>query len=130
MNIRDAAAASGLSAKTIRYYEEVGLLPAPVRDGNGYRNYDHEDVALLQLLRHARELGFSIGECRDLIGFYRDPMRASREVKSLVVDKIAAIDRRLIELRAVRAELVRLSATCRGDDDPECAILDELAKAE
>ena len=127
MNISEAAAECGLPPKTIRYYEEIGLMPAPPRGENGYRHYDPADVALLRFLRYARELGFGIGECRDLVAFYRDPGRASREVKALVADKIAAIDRKLAEFATIRTELVRLHASCRGDSKPDCAILDELA---
>ena len=127
MNIRTAAEGSGLSAKTIRYYEDVGLLPKPQRRENGYRDYSENDVELLRFLRRARELGFGVAECRKLQAVYLDPNRASADVQAIAVQKLAEIDRKLKEFRAMRKELNLLVEACPGDDHPECAIIDELS---
>jgi MerR family transcriptional regulator, copper efflux regulator len=130
MNIGEAARASGVSAKTIRYYEEIGLIDAANRDANGYRDYSRADAELLRFIRHARAVGFGIKECRMLVALYRDPNRHSRDVKALAQAKIAEIDRRIAEFQHMRGELAALAAACPGDDDPECAILEELAGAD
>jgi len=130
MNIGEAARASGVSAKTIRYYEEIGLIDAANRDANGYRDYSRADAELLRFIRHARAVGFGIKECRMLVALYRDPNRHSRDVKALAQAKIAEIDRRIAEFQHMRGELAALAAACPGDDDPECAILEELASAD
>jgi len=130
MNIGEAARASGVPAKTIRYYEEIGLIGAAKRDTNGYRDYYPADAELLRFIRHARAVGFGIKECRTLVALYRDPNRHSRDVKALAQAKIAEIDRRIAEFQHMRGELAALAAACPGDDDPECAILEELAGAD
>jgi MerR family transcriptional regulator, copper efflux regulator len=127
MNIGEAARSSGVPAKTIRYYEEIGLIGAATRGANGYRDYSEADAQLLRFIRHARGVGFGIGECRKLVALYRDPNRHSRDVKALAQAKIAEIDRRIAEFQHMRGELAALAAACPGDDDPECAILEELA---
>ncbi len=130
MNIGEAARTSGVPAKTIRYYEEIGLIGAAKRDVNGYRDYSQADAELLRFIRHARAVGFGIKECRTLVALYRDPNRHSRDVKALAQAKIAEIDRRIVEFQHMRTELAALAAACPGDDDPECAILEELAGAD
>jgi len=130
MNIGEAARASGVPAKTIRYYEEIGLIGAAKRDANGYRDYYPADAELLRFIRHARAVGFGIKECRTLVALYRDPNRHSRDVKALAQAKIAEIDRRIAEFQHMRGELAALAAACPGDDDPECTILEELAGAD
>jgi Cu(I)-responsive transcriptional regulator len=117
MNIGEAAAASGVPAKTIRYYEEIGLV-RPLRDANGYRLFRDRDVHRLAFLARARALGFGIAECRMLLDLYDDRGRASADVRA--VAGIAA----LVELRATLAALV---ACCAGDDRPDCPILADLA---
>ncbi|RIA55220.1 Cu(I)-responsive transcriptional regulator [Dichotomicrobium thermohalophilum] len=129
MNIGEAARQSGVPAKTIRYYEDIGLIAAANRGANGYRDYTESDVELLRFIRHARAVGFGIKECRRLVALYRDPNRHSRDVKALAQAKIAEIDRRIAEFQHMRGELAALAAACPGDDDPECAILEELAGA-
>lgn len=127
MNIGEAAARSGVPAKTIRYYEEVGLIrPAP-RAGNGYRDYGQRDVHVLRFVQRARSLGFSVQDCRQLLALYQDPGRASAEVKALTARRIADIDRKMEELAGMRATLVELARSCHGDERPECPILDDLA---
>jgi Cu(I)-responsive transcriptional regulator len=127
MNIGEAAERSGVPAKTIRYYEDVGLIrPAP-RAGNGYRDYGQRDVHVLRFVQRARSLGFSVQECRQLLALYQDPGRASAEVKALTGRRIAEIDRKMQELAGMRATLVALADSCHGDERPECPILDDLA---
>ncbi len=130
MNIGEVARLSGVSKKTIRYYEDIGLIGAANRSTNGYRDYSEVDAELLRFIRHARGVGFGIEECRKLVTLYRDPNRHSRDVKALAEAKISEIDRRIAEFQHMRAELAALAAACPGDDDPECAILEELASAE
>ncbi len=126
MNIGDAAAASGLPAKTIRYYEEIGLI-RPHRDANGYRAFGEGDVHRLAFLNRARGLGFSIEDCRALLGLWADDSRASEDVKRLAADHLARIDARIGELQALRATVAGLVRACAGDGRPDCPILDDLA---
>jgi Cu(I)-responsive transcriptional regulator len=126
MNIGEAAAASGLPAKTIRYYEDIGLVVAD-RRGNGYRDYAEEDVHKLRFVQRARGLGFTVDECRNLLSLYEDQERASGEVKQLAEARLADIDRKIEELQGMRAALARLVDACRGDHRPDCPILDDLA---
>ena len=127
MNIGEAAVRSGVPAKTIRYYENVGLIrPAP-RAGNGYRAYSQRDVHVLRFVQRARSLGFSVQDCRQLLALYQDPARASAEVKALTERRIAEIDRKIQELAGMRATLLALAESCHGDQRPECPILDDLA---
>lgn len=126
MNIGEAAAASGLPAKTIRYYEEIGLVAAR-RAANGYRDYDAEAVRFLGFVAHARGLGFSIEDCRALLALWRDRNRASAEVRAIALEHLNEIDRKIVELQAMRRTLAHLVTTCHGDDRPDCPILDDLA---
>lgn len=127
MNIGEVAGRAGVPPKTIRYYEEIGLVAPAARADNGYRAYGESDVHVLRFVQRARSLGFSVRECRQLLDLYRDPDRASAEVKALTEQRIAAIDRKMGELAAMRATLVRLTEACHGDDRPECPILEDLA---
>ncbi len=126
MNIGEAAGASGLPAKTIRYYEEIGLI-RPRRDDNGYRAFGARDVHKLAFLARARALGFSIEECRALLGLYEDELRASEDVKTLAQGHLARIDGKIAELQALRATLAHLISCCAGDHRPDCPILADLA---
>lgn len=126
MNIGDVATASGLPAKTIRYYEDVGLI-APRRGANGYRRFDQTDLHRLAFLGRARSLGFSIEECRELMALYGDKHRASADVKQIARGHLARIDAKLDELRQMRAALADLVEACAGDDRPDCPILADLA---
>ncbi|MBB4301740.1 Cu(I)-responsive transcriptional regulator [Rhodobium orientis] len=126
MNIGQAARRSALPAKTIRYYEEIGLV-APGRRDNGYRDYDASDVHKLQFLKRARGLGFSIDDCRHLLSLYEDKHRASADVKALARARIEDIDARMAELQSLRTTLAKLVECCHGDDRPDCPILDDLA---
>jgi MerR family copper efflux transcriptional regulator len=127
LNIGEASARAGVPRKTIRYYEDVGLLAPAPRSGNGYRAYAETDVHVLRFIQRARSLGFSVNECRQLLDLYRNPRRTSAEVKALTGQRIATIDRKLAELAAMRATLVQLAEACRGDARPECPILADLA---
>lgn len=127
MNIGQAADRCKLPAKTIRYYEQIGLV-RPSRADNGYRDYSADDVHRLAFIGEARRLGFNIEECRQLLSLYYDKSRASADVKALATDKIAEIDCRLAEMRSLRKTLKTLVENCAGDDRPDCPILDDLAK--
>lgn len=127
MNIGQAADRCKLPAKTIRYYEQIGLV-RPSRADNGYRDYSADDVHRLAFIGQARGLGFNIQECRQLLSLYYDKSRASADVKALATDKIAEIDCRLAEMRSLRKTLKTLVENCAGDDRPDCSILDDLAK--
>ncbi|MGB5093224.1 MAG: Cu(I)-responsive transcriptional regulator [Parvibaculum sp.] len=129
MNIGEAARASGVPAKTIRYYEDIKLIESPDRAHNGYRDYSTDEVALLRFVSRARSLGFTIAQCRDLLALYRDRSRSSADVKALAQDHILEIDRKLIELKEMRDQLAMLIRKCHGDDRPDCPIIDDLAAA-
>jgi Cu(I)-responsive transcriptional regulator len=126
MNVSEAAHWSGLPAKTIRYYEDVGLV-SPGRAANGYRDYSDDDVHSLAFLRRARGLGFSIEECRQLMALYRDKSRASHDVRELAKNHVAAIEEKVRELQSMRATLQTLIHACHGDERPDCPILDDMA---
>jgi MerR family transcriptional regulator, copper efflux regulator len=126
MNIGTAAEKAGLPPKTIRYYEDIGLLN-PNRAGNNYRDYSMADVHRLRFLQRSRGLGFSVEECRQLLSLYADSARESAEVKALAESKLAEIDRKLAELAELRAALSHLVDACHGDHRPDCPILDGLA---
>jgi MerR family transcriptional regulator, copper efflux regulator len=126
MNIGDVAERSGLPAKTIRYYEDIGLI-RPRRGGNGYRAFGEGDVHRLAFLGRARSLGFSIEECRALLALYADAGRASGDVKQVAEAHLRQIDRKIAELEAMRATLADLVRRCHGDDRPDCPILEDLA---
>ncbi|WP_265515935.1 Cu(I)-responsive transcriptional regulator [Nitratireductor luteus] len=128
MNVGDVAARSGLSAKTIRYYEDIGLV-RPDRAGNGYRRYSPEDMHRLAFLRRARSLGFAIDDCRQLLALYTDRSRASHDVRKIAVTHVEAVEAKIRELESMRATLLHLIAACHGDDRPECPILDDMAAA-
>jgi len=127
MNIGEAAEAAGLPAKTIRYYESIGLI-RPARDANGYRAFGGRDVHRLAFLARARALGFSIEECRALLRLYDDEARASADVKRLAQSHLERIDARIAELQALRATLAHLVDSCAGDRRPDCPILADLAR--
>ena len=126
MNIGTASELSRLPVKTIRYYEEIGLVE-PIRSGNGYRDFSETDVQRLKFLQRARGLGFSIEECRELLSLYEDRNRASADVKALTRAKIREVDRKIDELRSLKDVLETLVEACHGDDRPDCPIIDDLA---
>ena len=128
MNIGDVAARSGLPAKTIRYYEEIGLIRPP-RGPNGYREFGERELNTLAFLARARSLGFGIEDCRGLLALYADRGRASADVRQLAGEHLQRIERKIAELRAMQATLARLVERCHGDDRPDCPILEDLASA-
>ena len=127
MNIGEAAKKSGLSTKNIRYYESVGLVMPSHRQDNGYREYDADKLRELVFLRQARQFGFSLDECKKLLGLYRNPGRRSHDVHELVEGKLANIDQRIAELMAMKTVLEEMSGQCPNDDGAECSIIDALA---
>lgn len=125
MNIGGAAQASGLPAKTIRYYEDIGLV-APARTANGYRDFSAQDIHKLRFLGQARTLGFSVSDCRTLLALYEDTDRASADVKRLATEHLSEIDARIARLQDMRATLSDLVTACAGDARPDCPILSGL----
>ncbi len=127
MNIAKAEQLSGLPAKTLRYYEEIGLV-IPHRRDNGYRNYTEADVHKLRFVQRARSLGFSVDNCRALLALYEDQNRASADVKRIAMGQLEVIERKLAELQSLRDTLRRLVEACAGDHRPDCPILEDLAE--
>lgn len=127
MNIGDVARRSGLPAKTIRYYEEIGLI-RPQRSGNGYRSFRERDLHKLAFLGRARALGFTIEDCRTLLGLYEDEGRESAQVKRIAEQHLEQIDDKIAQLQSMRATLDHLVHACAGDHRPDCPILDDLAQ--
>ena len=126
MNIGEAAEKTGLPAKTIRYYEDIGLI-RPSRGENGYRDYCEQDLHRLRFLQRARSLGFSVEECRQLLSLYADRNRASSEVKAMANQHLKRIENKIAELEGLRKTLKHLVRRCRGDHRPDCPILDNLS---
>lgn len=128
MNIGEASERSGLPSKTIRYYEEIGLI-RPERGGNGYRDYASADVHKLRFLQRSRGLGFSVEECRQLLALYEDKSRASADVKDIAQTKLTEVDQKIRQMMELRRALEHLVHACHGDDRPDCPILEELSEA-
>ena len=127
MNIGEAAKASGVSAKMIRYYETTGLIPAAGRTGSGYRVYSDTEVQMLRFIRRSRDLGFPVDKIHELLALWRDRSRHSADVKRLAQDQIDGLERRIAEMQAMRQTLQQLAHCCQGDSRPDCPILRELA---
>jgi MerR family transcriptional regulator, copper efflux regulator len=127
MNIGEASAASGVSAKMIRHYEERGFVPKAGRTVAGYRVYRENDVHALRFIRRARDLGFSLKEIKELLGLWNNRRRASADVKRLAERHVAELDQKIAEMQAMRRSLLDLSSHCHGDHRPDCPILDDLA---
>jgi Cu(I)-responsive transcriptional regulator len=127
LNIGDAAAASGVSAKMIRHYESVGLLPKAKRSYSGYRMYSPTDVHSLRFVRKSRDLGFSIREIAELLSLWHNRRRSSRLVKELATKHVAELERKISELEQMKRALLTLAERCAGDDRPHCPILEGLA---
>ncbi|RBW58674.1 Cu(I)-responsive transcriptional regulator [Ruegeria sp. A3M17] len=125
MNIGDVSNQTGLPAKTIRYYEDIGLVK-PLRDDNGYRRFRSQDVHKLNFLGRARALGFTIEDCRTLMALYEDETRASADVKKVARAHMAQIEAKIADLNAMRDTLSHLIDACAGDDRPDCPILQDL----
>jgi MerR family copper efflux transcriptional regulator len=129
MHIGNVARQSGIAAKTIRYYESIGLIDSAERTESGYRVYGPRDVETLRFIQRARGLGFSVADVGNLLALWRDKQRASAQVKALAERHVEEIDRKLAELQAMRGTLVDLIERCHGDDRPDCPILSDLARA-
>ncbi len=127
MNIGQAAEKAGISAKSIRYYESVGLIARASRRDNNYRDYGEQEIAELRFIHRARSLGFSVKEVGDLLALWRDRKRASQQVREVAQRHIDDIERKIAELQSMRATLHTLVAKCHGDDRPDCPILEDLA---
>jgi Cu(I)-responsive transcriptional regulator len=127
MNISQAAEQSGLPPKTIRYYEDIGLVEPAQRQNNGYRDYGSRDVHMLRFLHRARDLGFTVADCRALLSLYTDQQRYSADVKAIALKRIDDIDRKIAELGDMRTVLATLAEKCHGDERPDCPILDDFA---
>ena len=127
MRIGEAAKRSGMAARTIRFYEEAGLIEPAMRRESGYREFGDDDVRRLRFIHRARNLGFSIDEGGRLLSLWSDRERASADVKRLALEHVARVEAKMAELRSMRDAILHLAERCHGDDRPECPILDELA---
>jgi MerR family gold-responsive transcriptional activator of gol and ges genes len=128
MNIGQAAAASGVTAKMIRHYEESGLIPAPRRTSSNYRSYSENDVHVLRFVKRARALGFSMADIKTLLSLWRDKSRPSSTVKRVARTHIDELQRKIAELQSMVGTLQHLVHHCHGDHRPQCPIIEELAK--
>ena len=128
MNIGQAAAASGVSAKMIRYYESIGLINAVQRTEAGYRVYSEADVHTLRFIRRARDLGFSVEQMTNLLALWQDRSRASAEVKRIALEHVGELERKMRELAQMAETLRHLARNCHGDSRPDCPILHELSE--
>jgi MerR family copper efflux transcriptional regulator len=127
MNISDVAKKTGLTSKAIRFYEEKGLVTAPIRTDNGYRSYSAKHIDELTLLRQARQVGFNLDECRELVALFNDPARHSADVKARTLQKVAEIEKHIGELGEMRQRLLTLAEQCPGDEGADCPIINNLA---
>ena len=130
MNNSKAARLIGISAKTIRHYEQIGLLKPAMRSAAGYRQYNQQNIEQLSFIHHARALGFSIAQVSSLLALKDNPHRASREVKALAQQQLSLLENRMQELKKMQSMLNDMIAHCAGDDDPHCVILEKLAQPE
>ena len=126
MTIGEVAARTDVPPKTIRYYEDIGLIKPPERLENRFRTYGETDVQTLRFIHRARSLGFSLKDIAALLALYQDRKRASREVKRLALEHLDELDRKIAELTAIRKAIAELAERCHGNDRPDCPILDEL----
>jgi len=130
MNIGEAAKASGVNAKMIRYYESIGLIEPAGRSASGYRIYTDNDVATLRFIRRARDLNFSVERIAELLALWRDRSRASADVKQIALKQVELLEARMRELREMAATLRHLAENCQGNDRPDCPIIRDLACAD
>lgn len=127
MNIGEVARRSGVSAKMIRHYESIGLLPAPERSEAGYRRYEERIIRELTFIRHARDLGFSLRQIEQLLSLWRNETRSSGEVKALALQQITELEQKISQLQQMRESLLEVVALCHGDASSDCPILQKLA---
>ncbi len=128
MNISAASQASGVSAKMIRHYEALGLVPGVRRSDAGYRQYDEATVHVLRFIRRARDLGFDTKEIGALLQLWRNKRRSSADVKRIAAGHVAALADRIAALQSMQRTLSHLARHCHGDERPECPILDDLGR--
>ncbi|HLT05327.1 MAG TPA: Cu(I)-responsive transcriptional regulator [Pseudomonas sp.] len=126
-NIGEASALSGVSAKMIRHYESIGLIPPPARSFANYRLYHDADVHRLRFIRRARDLGFPMKQIETLLALWGDPQRSSAEVKRVALEHVGELSERIRQMQAMQRTLEHLAHCCQGDDRPDCPILDDLA---
>ncbi len=126
MKIGEASELSGLPTKTIRYYEDIGLVRSDRRD-NGYRDYGEAEIHKLRFIQRSRGLGFTVEQCRTLLSLYNDPDRSSADVRALAENHLEEIERKIQELAGMRSTLSQLVSSCHGDHRPDCPILNDLA---
>lgn len=129
MTIGEAAKASGVSAKMIRYYESTGLIAKAARSEAGYRHYAGAEIHTLRFVRRARDLGFTVDQIAALLALWRDRGRASADVKRMALEHVAELERKAAELHAMSRTLKALAARCHGDERPDCPIMEDLAEA-
>lgn len=127
MNIGEVSKRAGLPTKTIRYYEDIGLI-TPIRDTNGYRNFRDSDMHKLAFMGRSRALGFTIEDCRNLLALWDDQDRASADVRTIAKEHLAQIESKIVDLQAIQETLTHLVKECAGDDRPDCPILKTLEK--
>ena len=127
MNVGQAATKSGLPVKTVRYYADIGLVEPLGRSDAGYRIYGDAEISKLTFIRRARAFDFSINDCRELLGLYQDKSRSSRDVKAMALKRLEQIDDKLRDLNKLRDELTRVAKECRGDNRPDCPILNSFS---
>lgn len=128
MNIGELALASGVSAKLIRHYESIGVIPKAARSGSGYRRYGENDVHVLRFVKRARGLGFSMAEIKKLVSLWKNKARASREVKAMALAHVEMLEKKILELEEMAGTLRDLARHCHGDQRPECPILESLGE--
>jgi MerR family transcriptional regulator, copper efflux regulator len=127
MNIGQASKASGVSSKMIRYYEQIGLIRPALRTASSYRTYGDNDIHTLRFVRRARDLGFSVEQIKELLALWRDRSRASSDVKTVALEHVAELERKIAAIQEMTKTLKHLASHCHGDDRPECPIIEEIA---
>ncbi|MBB3065900.1 MULTISPECIES: Cu(I)-responsive transcriptional regulator [Limibacillus] len=126
MRIGEVSRRTGVPSKTIRYYEEIGLIDAASRTISGYRDYGHHELETLRFISRARGLGFTVAQVEDLLALWNDRDRNSAQVKQVAAEHLRRIDEKIAELRSIRGTLSHLMENCHGDDRPDCPILEGL----
>ncbi len=127
VSIGEAAQRSGVSARMVRHYESLGLLPAVARTESGYRQYGETDIHTLRFIKRSRDLGFSMEEIAELVGLWNNRRRASASVKRIAEKHLGELEQRIADMQSMRSTLAHLVHCCHGDSRPECPILDDLA---
>lgn len=129
MNIGEAASASGVSTKMIRYYEDIGLIKPVTRTMAGYRVYAEKDIHALRFIRRARDLGFTVEQMTELMALWNDRARASGDVKRIALEHVKVLEQKRQEIEDMATALKHLASNCHGDGRPDCPIIEDLANA-